>query len=491
MRKNILVCIVILFCSCGTFAQNSERIVFNQADSLNDYYLAVRPSFGKINGVILVMTSFMPPERIMPETKLHNVAAVNGLLTVYLSLGQSIYADDLVTARISRVLNHIQTNFGADKPKYAICGFEFAGNIALRYTEYSVEDPVKYPVKPGAVFAIDTPVDLFVLWNRCEEQLKKNFYPGEVEDAKFILNKFTKEIGPINTNTDRYRALTPFRVDEDKPGNEIQLRNIPVRLYYEGDINWYLNNRRNSYFDTYLPAGSEMIKRLLISGNKEAEFVLGKQGVRTTGVRNPNSFSVVDETECIHWIKKALGIFDPVTWMPPYDFSMPAGWTIERFPIPIQFAPQIPYKGVEDVRFAPGWGNSASEEYWSYVFLWWVEGKQQLDTALIRKYLFSYYNGLIEDNIRRRSIPASKVVTTTVQVKAMEKTSKEETCFSGSVKMLDYMQQIPITLNFKAKAMYCETAGHTAIFFEISPKPTTHQVWKNLDKAGYRFECMK
>jgi hypothetical protein len=63
-----------------------------------------------------------------------------------------------------------------------------------------------------------------------------------------------------------------------------------------------------------------------------------------------------------------VDIFDSHTWKPPYRFDIPKGWGVERFPIPIEFAPQVNYKGVEDVRFAPGWGDKTSEQYWSYTF---------------------------------------------------------------------------------------------------------------------------
>jgi len=45
--------------------------------------------------------------------------------------------------------------------------------------------------------------------------------------------------------------------------------------------------------------------------------------------------------------------FDPVAWKAPYSLGLD-GWGIERFSIPIDFAPKIPYKGVEDVRFTVG-----------------------------------------------------------------------------------------------------------------------------------------
>jgi hypothetical protein len=53
----------------------------------------------------------------------------------------------------------------------------------------------------------------------------------------------------------------------------------------------------------------------------------------------------------------------------PYVFPQPAKWTSEKIAFPISFAPKIDFKGTEDIRFTPGWGNQASEEYWSYTFV--------------------------------------------------------------------------------------------------------------------------
>jgi hypothetical protein len=46
--------------------------------------------------------------------------------------------------------------------------------------------------------------------------------------------------------------------------------------------------------------------------------------------------------------------FDGKKWEAPYVLDTLKGWDIERFLIPISFAPSIPYKGVEDIRFTPG-----------------------------------------------------------------------------------------------------------------------------------------
>ncbi|MDP1813352.1 MAG: hypothetical protein Q8K92_02780, partial [Leadbetterella sp.] len=38
-------------------------------------------------------------------------------------------------------------------------------------------------------------------------------------------------------------------------------------------------------------------------------------------------------------------------WASPYTLDLPKDWKVERFLIPIAFAPQISYRGVEDIRF--------------------------------------------------------------------------------------------------------------------------------------------
>src|SRR5689334_9492619 len=70
--------------------------------------------------------------------------------------------------------------------------------------------------------------------------------------------------------------------------------------------------------------------------------------------------------------------FDGHNWKAPYHLPIPENWGIERFSIPISFAPTIPYKGVEDIRFTPGWGKAGSEEYWTYSFLWWLDDSVRL-----------------------------------------------------------------------------------------------------------------
>jgi hypothetical protein len=493
MRHKFILFIWIYFFFAQTgISQNSQKIIFDQKDSLEGYYLAIPPISGKIAAVQVLLLSFNQPEIIIPETKLPNLAYGNDILTVIASLRTSLFADGETIERISKILNHVSSMFSAGSDKFVLGGMEYAGNIALRYTELCYENPSQYPVRPRAVFAINCPVDLIGLAHLCERQIKKNFYPGLVGDGNYILNAFTKQIGTLADSSQKYIRLSPFYRDEQKAGNEQYLKNIPVRLYYDIDIEWQLKNRRNSFYDTYIPDGSELINRLLLSGNEEAEFITAKlPAFRSNGLRNPDSWSVVDETEYIRWIKEKLDIFDPNTYKPVYALPFPKDWGIERFSFPIDFAPEIPYKGIEDVRFAPGWGDKNSQTYWSYCYLWWLEGSPDIDPGRLGRYMEAYYSGLVKRNIVRRNIPSGKLVPTIAKLEKIKTESGDTETYRGTIDMLDYMEQKPIKLFMLVHIKNCITKNRTAVFFAVSPKPAADPVWDSMHTILDGFQCSK
>lgn len=490
MQRFFRLFAAIIFLPVISYCQNYERISFDDNDSTDGYYLAIRPQSNTIKGVVVLLSSFIPPEGLLPETKLHNTASANDLLTVVASTKQKLYADSAAIHRINFLLKDVVTRFAADTSKFALAGFDEAGAIALRYTEYTYENPVAFPVQPKAVFAIDAPVDLVGLWHWSERQIKKNFWPGAVGDARYYLDAMTKELGTVYNHPEVYNRLSPFIKNRDTTGNEQYLKHVAVRLYYDTDIEWQLKNRRNSFYDTKLPDGSEFINRLLLLGNTKAEFVPAKQpGVRSNGVRHPTSLSIVDEPDCIQWIKRSLLIFDAANWTPPYRLAIPKGWNTEHFALPPDFAPQLTYKGVEDLRFAPGWGDSSSLSYWSYAYMWWLDGMAATNAAALQETLTAYYSGLVGRNIKSRQIPDDKIVPTQVRVKKIKTATGDKETYSGSIRMLDYMALRPVVLHLAIHVKDCNAQGHTAIFFEVSPKPVSDGIWQQLDSIGSTFQC--
>jgi len=92
---------------------------------------------------------------------------------------------------------------------------------------------------------------------------------------------------------------------------------------------------------------------------------------------------------------------------PPFSWPVPAGWRSESIPFPLEFAPDIPHRGVEELRFAPGFFDAAAPGYWTYAFAWVVSDASSFDTTALESELTTYFRGLTSAVARgKKDLPA-------------------------------------------------------------------------------------
>lgn len=202
-------------------------------------------------------------------------------------------------------------------------------------------------------------------------------------------------------------------------------------------------------------------------------------------------FFTLCSTSLILFGQEADTRIDDHGWKAPYDLTIPEGWTTEKFPIPIGFAPEIPYQGVEDIRFSPGWGNVKSEEYWTYAFLWYLDGSPEINAEALASNLKAYYTGLIRVNTDSSKISTTNPIPVFTTFLKVDPVSDARETFTGTIVMTDYMQMKPIALNCIVHLKFCKETGKTILFFEMSPQFFTHQIWEQLDKLWSDFKCIK
>jgi hypothetical protein len=183
--------------------------------------------------------------------------------------------------------------------------------------------------------------------------------------------------------------------------------------------------------------------------------------------------------------------FDGHTWQAPYHLPIPKDWGVERFPVPPSFATSIPFTGVEDIRFMPGWSKMESNEYWSYAFLWYLNGAQKPDAKNLQKDLTAYYTGLFKVNTDPSKIDTTQLVPVKVSIQTKKTDQGDHSTFEGIVVMNDYMTKKPISLNLVVHIKSCEAKNNSFVFFELSPKPVGDAVWKSLDQLWIDFKCIK
>jgi len=163
-----------------------------------------------------------------------------------------------------------------------------------------------------------------------------------------------------------------------------------------------------------------------------------------------------------------------------YTLSLPQNWGTETIKFPIAFAPKIALKGTEELRFTPGWSDSKSEEYWAYVFMWFVDGKPSLDSDTLTSYLTQYFNGLYISNLKdKTTTPPSNF--TKAEVKKVGTLPDDQETYEGTISTLDFLTGQPINFFARVHIRNFDKIKHTAVLFEISPQAYGQASWGSLD----------
>ena len=158
-------------------------------------------------------------------------------------------------------------------------------------------------------------------------------------------------------------------------------------------------------------------------------------------------------------------------------------WGKEIIQVPFWFAPEINYKGQEDIRFAKAWEEIDSAGFWTLVFAWDINLKTKPTTKFFEDNLELYFDGLMkvvnEDTLL--VIPKTKTFF-------IEKEQKNEiTFFTGTVETYDaFTTKKMINLNVTIESYYCKKTKRYIPLFRFSPRDFKHKAWEMLNEAKLR-----
>jgi hypothetical protein len=306
------ILLVSSFCSFGQkeiiSGETVER-VFRTQDSTQNFYLALAPKTA-IKGLLVILPGFggMPGD-MLQETDLPAKARNDGYLVVipYLAL-QTNCSDSISQSRLATLIPEVIKRYTIPNNNLVIGGHSIGGNGALLYTENAFKPTKEKLVKPKLVFGVDPPLDMKRLWRSFMYFKKTNFSEAAVNEADYFIQRFESELGgtPFE-QPDAYEKISAFYRDAQDGGNARFLKSIPVRLYCDPDIIWYIDNRRTPVEHTNLADLSACIVQLKLLGNNDAELVtnIGK-GYSPDGRRHPHAFSQLNADEFLKWADNVL-----------------------------------------------------------------------------------------------------------------------------------------------------------------------------------------
>lgn len=292
----------------NAYTQTLKRIDLDTSDYFSGHYHVVEPQSDSIAGVLVLIAGFgQRAEDTPPETKLHNVAYVNNILTIFFAAGNKLYADSITQVKLNTVLKDVIRRYNIKGDKFVIGGFSAGGMIALRYVELCKEFPHKFPIQPKGVFVVDSPIDFFTIWNELEEAASNKYSAEAEEEAERAMRLIKEDHGDPKVNFAYYASINPFSMDKKNGENEKYLSKTAVRVYHDVDIAWWIINRNQSVHGSNYEITAELINRLVLMGNKKAEFMQSfGTGYRSNGQRHPHSWSIVNEVELIQWMKECI-----------------------------------------------------------------------------------------------------------------------------------------------------------------------------------------
>jgi hypothetical protein len=231
------------------------------------------------------------------------------LVTVVPAAGNySHWLDDAWLQHLDRIVAETLATYHLPAGALVVGGFSAGGTAAVRYAEFCSAGRSAGGVRVKGVFAVDAPLDFGRFWRGEALAIRRKADPRFVNEAKGVLASMREILGgPPEENPDRYLRMSPFSAFAQDGGRARLLADVPVRLYTEPDVQWWMANRRVDYYSMNALDAAGLVLQLQLLGNREAQLVTtDRRGVRPDGARHPHSWSIVDEAELQAWILRQV-----------------------------------------------------------------------------------------------------------------------------------------------------------------------------------------
>jgi len=167
----------------------------------------------------------------------------------------------------------------------------------------------------------------------------------------------------------------------------------------------------------------------------------------------------------------------------------PDGWRGETIALPPDFAPGMKLRGVEKIRFAPGMFKPESDNFFSYVFVFRLDPKENLSQKVVEREILVYYRGLAKA-VGGEGMETGKF---TLDLKKVEpaKGRKKSSAVIASAGVLDWVEPFvtkkPQKLRLEFHFWKDNAERFSYVFCCASPAAFEKQIWKEMRGVRAKF----
>jgi hypothetical protein len=259
-------------------------------------FLCLVPGFGET------------PDRVMQQSQIPAKAAQMGLLTVIPLLEDGVMSfgiDSSNQASLRIILTDVMSKQKLAGQRFYIGGFSIGGSCAVKYSESSWKEGGT--PKPSAVFGIDPPLDFERIYSACIRNIRLSGDGEANAENVFLVNRLEQLMGGSpDSALVEYHRMSPYSMSDPEQTAILPLIKVPIRLYTEPDVQWWLKERSFDYTNMNSVDLASVINELQQLGNKDAQLITTvEKGYRLPDMmRHPHSWSIAEADELLKWITK-------------------------------------------------------------------------------------------------------------------------------------------------------------------------------------------
>ncbi|NHN27708.1 hypothetical protein FIA58_018660 [Flavobacterium jejuense] len=313
MNKTFLIIISIfsnICCSGQEFEkviiseQDTSNLYVNDNDSTELYYLKLVPKLKPIGVVMVLPSGGETVQDLLKQIEIPHLAYDNNILTIIPSINWGTETREVEIEVLDKIIKEVVKAHNIPEENFVLGGLSNGGMISLTYAEISKKEKGSTFMIPKGVFGLDIPLDKAHMYQYCIREINRNFSEVGVNEARWIMNNYNQTYGGSPKEfPERYIEASIYSNGAEKGGNAQYLKDIPIRMYTDLDVEWLINQRRRDLYDWNGTDIVAMINDLKLMGNQDANVIItmGK-GVRLDGRRHPHSWSIMDNQDCMNWI---------------------------------------------------------------------------------------------------------------------------------------------------------------------------------------------
>jgi len=297
--KYFLIAIAVLLLGCQ--AQTTTTKNGNITSIVNDDYELIK-SENTNSLLILFPGGGTTSKETKQEFKVVEKATSKGHSVLLMNFNRHLWIDDNDSKQLAGIITKVINDNKLNSDNITIGGMSIGGTVALTLSDYLAE--YHKNIKPKGVFVVDSPIDLYALYESSQKDLARTDYSDErLAEPKFIVSYFEDEFSS-DSLLSNIQKVSPFTLKTQNLTNIQNLADTKLRFYTEPDTLWIKTNRDTDFESTNAYTLQKTYEVLRDNNWRKAELIeTQNKGYRANGERNPHSWSIVDVDELLKWVK--------------------------------------------------------------------------------------------------------------------------------------------------------------------------------------------